>query len=110
MHFLKKFKAGLIGGLVGFIYFLVTYFIDIGACQINQNYCSGMTGLLTMVFNFPATLIYLFLFPNLKIPGNLLGIEAAFMPILILDIILGSIIGFLIGKLINFIKNKLIKN
>ena len=107
MNFLKKIPAWLIGGFVGLIYFLITYFIDVGACQINQTYCGGMTGLATMILNFPSTLlIYISPLRDLKIPGNLLGIEAAFIPIMILDVIFGSMLGFLIGKLISFMHKR----
>ena len=89
MKLFKKIPAWLIGGLIGILYFLATYYIDIGRCQIygGLRYCSGMTGLLFFILNFPATI------STMILGGG--GIYA----VLIIDFILGSGIGYLLGFL-----------
>lgn len=94
MKIFKKILAWLIGGILGLVYFLATFFIDVGQCDVFHN-CSGSTGLITMILNFPAVLIsYIF--------GGIGG----FYVIAVIDIIFGSIVGFLIGKFINFLRKR----
>lgn len=107
---LKKSMPWIIGGIIGLVYFISTYFIDIGLCNIYKNatFCSGMTGIITIILNLPALLsMYVIgpLFKNINFP-SIFGIEPAFVPVLFLDIIFGAILGFLVWKFVNFIKRK----
>lgn len=94
--FLKNFRRAphwLIGGILGVLYFLITYMIDIGSCQMNSSHCSGATGLITLALNFPAVMIL-----------YIIGLGKLWA-IVLMDFMLGSIGGFVIGKLIKFFKS-----
>jgi len=89
-----KLPAWLIGGMLGLLYYSITYLIDIGQCQIfaDASHCSGMTGLITFMLNFPAVLIM-----------QVLGIGSIWL-IPILDFFLGAAAGFFVRKI--FLKMK----
>lgn len=89
-------KSLLIGGLIGLIYFVITYSIDIGACRFNSSYCSGATGLVTLILNAPSVLL-----------AQIAGL-GGFWVIAILDFILGSLIGFLIATIYRKIRKMVV--
>ena len=88
----SRVPGWLVGGIIGVLYFLITYFVDIGSCRINSSHCSGATGLITLLLNFPAVMIL-----------YMIGVGQLWA-IAIIDFILGSIGGFIIGKSIKFFK------
>lgn len=105
MHFFKKNKAWLIGGLVGLIYFFIIWFFDVGTCLMSSSNCTEITSFPTIIFNGLAVVILNLLYPINPI-WHMYGMGVDFTLIAIVDFIFGSIIGLLIGKLVGFIKNR----